>query len=201
MSDPITKHQQAIAEALIAEQEAPTADAPQAPPPADPLPVAYPMILGNNRPLRDITAEIVTLLHQANEPPRLFVQAGRLVRLRQDERGQAWLEPVTDLHLRYRLSQIADVVQASSAHDQVWHVVPPLALMRNVLAMERWPFPPVEGLVETPIVRPDGSLRTTPGYDAPTWLLYHPAPGVTFPPLPPEPTPDDIQQIGRAACR
>jgi hypothetical protein len=152
------------------------------------------MILGNNRPLRDISAEIVALLHRANEPPRLFVQAGRLVRLRQDERGQAWLEPVTDLHLRHRLSQIADVVHASGAHDQVWHVVPPLALLRDVLAMETWPFPPVEGIVETPIVRPDGTLLTTPGYDAPTRLIYRPAPGVTFPPLPPDPTSDDIAQ-------
>src|SRR5262245_58069587 len=118
MSDPIAKQEQAIAEALLAEQAAPATDASPAPPPADPIPVAYPMILGNNRPFRDITAEIVALLHQANEPqPRLFVQGGRLVRLRQDERGQVWLEPVTDLHLRHRLSQIADVVQASG--DQV----------------------------------------------------------------------------------
>jgi len=146
MSDPIAKHEQAIAEALLAEQGAAPPDAPHAPPPADPLPVAYPVILGNNRPFRDITGEIVALLHQANEPqPHLFVQAGRLVRLRQDERGQAWLEPVTDLHLRHRLSQIADVVQVSG--DQVWHVVPSLAFMRDILAMESWPFPPVEGLV------------------------------------------------------
>src|SRR4030095_6487633 len=105
MSDPIHEQEKAIAEALLGEQDLPAADAPPAPPPADPVPVAYPMILGNNRPFRDITAEIVTLLHQANEPPRLFVQAGRLVRLRQDERGQAWLEPVAGPHLRRQPSQ------------------------------------------------------------------------------------------------
>jgi hypothetical protein len=136
MSDPIHEHERAIAEALLAEQEAPPPDAPRAPTPADPVPVEYPRVVANNRPLRDMTAEIVAVLHQANEPPRLFVQAGRLVRLRQDERGQAWLEPVTDLHLRHRLSQIADVVHTTGDHDQVWHVVPPLALMRDVLAME-----------------------------------------------------------------
>ena len=114
-------------------------------------------MVANNRQLRDVTAEIVALLHRANEPPRLFVQAGRLVRLRQDEQGQAWLEPVSDLHLRHRLSQIADVVYATSDPDQVWHVIPSLALMRDVLARETWPFPPVEGIVETPIVRPDGA--------------------------------------------
>jgi hypothetical protein len=195
MIDPIAKQEQAIAEALLAEQEAPSPDAPPAPPPADPVPVEYPRLVANNRQLRDVTAEIVALLHRANAPqPRLFVQAGRLVRPRENERGQAWLEPVTDLHLRHRLSQIADVVQASGAHDQVWHVVPSLAFMRDILAMESWPFPPVEGIIETPIVRPDGSLLTTPGYDALTRLIYRPAPGITFPPVPPAPTADDLQR-------
>ena len=102
---------------------------------------------------------------------------------------------MTDLHLRHRLSQVADVVQVSGAHhEQSWHVFPSLSLMRDVLAMETWTFPPVAGLVETPIVRPDGSLLTLPGYDALTRLIYRPAPGVTFPPLAPEPTPDAIQR-------
>src|SRR5207302_1847932 len=82
-------------------------------------------------------------------------QAGHLVRLRQDERGQVWLEPVSELHLRRRLSLVANVVHATGAHnEQVWHVFPSLTLMRDVLAMDVWPFAPVEGIVETPIVRP-----------------------------------------------
>src|SRR4029453_6165814 len=104
-----------------------------APPPAAPVPIEYPRIVTNNRPMRDVTAEIITLLHRANTPqPRLFVQGGRLVRLRQDEGGQALLEPATDLTLRHRLSQIADVVQVTG--DQVWHVVPSLAFLRDILA-------------------------------------------------------------------
>jgi DNA polymerase-1 len=66
--------------------------------------------------------------------------------------------------------------------------------MRDVLVMESWPFPPVEGLVETPIIRPDGSLLTRSGYDALTRLIYRPAPGVTFPPLPSIPPPADVQR-------
>src|SRR5207248_8715199 len=124
---------------------------------------------------------------------QLFVQAGQLVRLRQDGRGHVWLEPVSELHLRRRLSLVADVVHATGAHhEQVWHVFPSLTLMRDVLAMDVWPFPPVEGIVETPIVRSDGSLLTMPGYDALTRLIYRPAPGVTFPPLAPAPTVDEI---------
>src|SRR5438876_5556791 len=156
MADPIYDPGRAIADALLAEQPDPDA-VPHAPPPAA-APVEYPQVIVNNRPLREITADIVQVLQTTNTPPVLFMQAGRLVRLRQDERGQAWLEPVTDLHLRHRLSQIADVVQTTGNHDQVWHVVPSLALLRDVLAMETWPFPSVEGIIETPIVRPDGAL-------------------------------------------
>jgi DNA polymerase-1 len=93
------------------------------------------------------------------------------------------------------LSQVANVVHAAGDHhEHIWHVFPSLTLMRDVLVMETWPFPPVEGIVETPILRPDGSLLTQPGYDALTRLIYRPAPGVTFPPLTPDPTPEDIQR-------
>src|SRR6266699_3901595 len=193
MVDPIREQEQAIVDALLAEQ--PDQDAvPHAPPPAA-APVEYPRVIVNNRPLREITAEIVQVLQTTNAPPLLFLQAGRLVRLRQDERGQAWLEPVTDLHLRRRLTQVADVVHVSGDQaEHAWHVFPSLTLLRDVLAMEGWPFPPVEGLVETPIVRPDGSLWTLPGYDAVTRLIYRPAPGVMFPAVPSAPTPADIQR-------
>jgi DNA polymerase-1 len=191
MVDPRHDQEQAIADALLAEQETPDRQ------PAAPRPEAieFPQVVVNNRPLREITANIVQVLQTSNSPPMLYIQAGQLVRLRQDERGHVWLEPMTELHLRRRLSLVADVVHATGVHnEQVWHVFPSLTLMRDVLAMDTWPFPPVEGIVETPIVRPDGSLLTTPGYDALTRLIYRPAPGVTFPPLTLTPTPEDIQR-------
>jgi DNA polymerase-1 len=191
--DPRRDQEEAIADALLAEQETSGADVPHDPPPLPQDPIEFPRVIVNNRPLREITADIVGILHTANSSPVLYVQAGQLVRLRQDERGHVWLEPVTELHLRRRLSQVADVVHATGVHaEQVWHVFPSLTLMRDVLVMESWPFPPVEGIVETPIVRPDGSLLTTPGYDALSRLIYRPAPGVTFPPVILAPTPEDI---------
>ena len=195
MVEPIRDQEEAIADALLAEQDTPHADVPHDPPQIEFDPVEFPQVIVNNRPLREITAEIVQVLQTSNSPPHLFIQAGQLVRLRQDERGHVWLEPVTELHLRRRLSQVANVVHAAGDHQEhVWHVFPSLTLMRDVLVMESWPFPPLEGVVETPIVRPDGSLLTRPGYDALTRLIYRPAPGVTFPPLPSIPTSADVQR-------
>src|SRR6266436_3896725 len=142
MVDPQRDQDQAIVDALLAEQETHHTgqDAAGA--------IEFPQVVVNNRPLREITAEIVAVLDTANSPPVLYVQAGQLVRLRQDERSHVWLEPVTELHLRRRLSQVADVVHATGAHnEQIWHVFPSLTLMRDVLVMEAWPLPPVEGIV------------------------------------------------------
>ena len=44
----------------------------------------------------------------------------------------------------------------------------------------------LEGVIETPIIRLDGSILDTPGYDSTTGLLFEP--GTVFPAIPPYPT-------------
>src|SRR2546428_817415 len=125
--DPRRDQEEAIADALLTEQETSGADVPHDPPHLPQDPIEFPRVIVNNRPLREITAEIVAVLDTTNSPPVLYIQAGQLVRLRQDERSHVWLEPVTELHLWRRLSQVADVVHATGAHnDQIWHVFPSL---------------------------------------------------------------------------
>ena len=52
---------------------------------------------------------------------------------------------------------------------------------------------PLVGVVHTPILREDGSILDTPGYDEDTKLLYLPEPGVDFPPVPERPTPEQVR--------
>lgn len=53
-----------------------------------------------------------------------------------------------------------------------------------------WPgIKPLEGITECPVLRPDGTILDTPGYDRTTGLFYEP--NVEFPPVPFEPTLDD----------
>lgn len=53
-----------------------------------------------------------------------------------------------------------------------------------------WPgIRPLEGIIECPVLRPDGTVLDTPGYDHATGLFYEP--NVVFPPIPSEPTIDD----------
>src|SRR5262249_13833208 len=67
-------------------------------------------------------------------------------------------------------------------------VVSPQWVVQNILAFSRWPFPPLEALVETPVLRPDGTVLKTAGYDPATRLLYVPRPGLQVPLLSHAPT-------------
>jgi hypothetical protein len=52
----------------------------------------------------------------------------------------------------------------------------------------------LHGVTHTPVLRPDGSVLHEPGYDTSTRMLYLPDPGLVVPPIPDEPTADDIKQ-------
>jgi hypothetical protein len=51
----------------------------------------------------------------------------------------------------------------------------------------------LHGVTHTPMMRPDGTILDTPGYDAATGFLYLPDPDLTVPPIPERPTPDQIK--------
>jgi DNA polymerase-1 len=183
MINPDFDPERSIAESLLQESEQESTEAQED--------LVYPQVVTNNRPLRDITANIVEVLEQTNDPPVLFTQSGHLVRLRDNERGH-WIEPVNEYALRRRLTQVADVVHQSGDGERTWHIFPTLSLMRDVLAMDVLPFPLLEGITETPIVKADGAFLDTPSYDATSRLLYRPPPGFTLLPIPEFPSVNDV---------
>ena len=69
---------------------------------------------------------------------------------------------------------------------------PPMEVVRDVLALGEWDFPPLAGLIETPVLRPDGSILGEAGYDEATRLVYRPRPGLSVPAIPADPCADDI---------
>ncbi len=70
---------------------------------------------------------------------------------------------------------------------------PPKEALQALLgAQGQWTLPPLSGIVNCPIMRPDGSILSAPGYDAATRLYADFKPGV-FPPV--EDAPDEL-----AAC-
>jgi hypothetical protein len=150
-----------------------------------------PKIVVNNRHLREVTAEALNALAARNDPPELFVRAGRLVRVREDENGIPEIQTMEDSHVKGRLARVADFVRTTEKGET--RVNPPDWTVKDVLALERWPFPALEAVVEVPIVRRDGTVVDTPGYDPSTRLYYRPAEGFEMPKIPASPTSTDTQ--------
>jgi hypothetical protein len=137
-------------------------------------------------PLDGEPAEIVTqaleAIVAANEPPVVFVRAGRLCRFLRDERDRGALEAMGDAAVRVTLERAAKFMRGEKS------VPAPRNVIESVRALGAWPgVPPVEAIVETPVLRPDGTILDTPGYDAATRLLYDPHPELQIPAIESEP--------------
>lgn len=137
--------------------------------PNDPGP-QRPEIIHNGRQLGDITRQALTALEQANTPPTLFVRSGQPARIRTDETGRPIVEPLRTDTMRHHLAKAADWYRATK--DAITATPPPLDIATAMLALEHWPLPALAGIVEAPVIRPDGTFHLEHGYD-PQTRLYH----------------------------
>jgi hypothetical protein len=131
----------------------------------------------------------------ADPVPRVYVRARQLVRVIRDcgrsvrgikrPRGAPVIQALSLDALRDRLARLGrweKTVDKRSSRE----VLPPEWLVRNILARDSWPFPTLEGVIEAPTMRADGSLLDRPGFDDETGLLYEPS--GAFPAVPDQPT-------------
>jgi hypothetical protein len=154
-------------------------------------PPPLPKIVVNNRQLPEVTAEAIEALAAHNDPPEIFVRAGRLVRVREDENGIPEIQAMEDSHIKGRLARAANFVRSTEKGET--NVIPPDWLVKDVGQLPWWPFPALEAVVEAPIMRPDGTIFDVPGYDPQTRLYFRPVDGLDVPPIPDAPTTGDTQ--------
>ena len=150
-----------------------------------------PQILGNRRNLRESTAEGMTAIIKANEPPVIFSRLGSLARVRVNETGRPVIDALTENMVTHRLANVADWwhVTSTTSHEDS----PPPAVSKNIMAMGEWPdLPGLKGIVECPTLRPDFSILDTPGYDPSTRLIYVPNPDLVLPAIPATPTREEL---------
>src|SRR5262249_34917172 len=148
-----------------------------------------PVIVATGRPLRTVTRDAVQALHEFNDPPVIFVRGAALARLRYDERRRPFIELLSQAALRGRLARVAEFM--SQNERGMRPIPPPDDVVADGGALGGWGFPPLAGVVETRVLRPDGSVLTEPGYAPQTALLYPPAPDLVVPRIPAAPTRDD----------
>jgi hypothetical protein len=153
-----------------------------------------PKIKVNNRYLRDVTDDTLEAIRRANTPPEIFVRAGSTVRVVEDENGTPQIQNMDLNHVKERADQVADFVRVTERGGEFVEtkVNPPEVVIKNLIARHSLPFPPLEAVVESPILRPNGSIFGKMGYDSETRLYYRPLPGFECPAIPEEPTQEQV---------
>lgn len=98
--------------------------------------------------------------------------------------GSLVLSPLGELKLGQAMGR---VVKWQSRHTPI---DPPPTYAKNLLARGEWKFPALRAVVNTPLLRRDGSVLDTPGFDAATGLLLD-FDARAFPRVPTAPTKAD----------
>jgi putative DNA primase/helicase len=134
-----------------------------------------------------------SLLLTANQPPWLFRTAGLPTWIVPDDEGRPFASTVTEERLRYMLAKIALWRRIGRTGDLV-PTPPPTALIKSILATPDPGLPILAGIVTTPVFGRGGTLLTEPGYHPDARLLYHAIPGFRMPPVPEQPTTEQITE-------
>jgi len=151
-----------------------------------------PWLFAQEGDLTVITPRAWAALQSRNNPPRMFQCEGRPVRLARDDEDAPVLEELTVQRLRHELARAAHFY--IHVNDRAVEVLPPKALVEDVLATPDPPIPPLRRIVEVPVFAPDGTLQVTPGYHPAGRTLFVPCAGFELPGLPPHPGPGHIQR-------
>lgn len=128
--------------------------------------------------------------------PDLFKRAGGPVWVDQDDQGNPVLHQLTSDNLRaYFDENVQTFMVAKDEETGGTKAVRALVQSRTcatILGRKDWPLPRIRGIVTSPVVRPDGSLLTEPGYDPATGLYLHPR--VPLRRLQSEVTPEQVEK-------
>jgi putative DNA primase/helicase len=113
--------------------------------------------------------------------------------------GMARVVPLDEAGLGCQLPALADFVtwhKDRNGEDFSTPTTSPSIIVRAILSHAEYPgVRPLRAIASAPFPRPDGSLVTTPGYDAATGVYL--APGVALAPIPDGSTREDAQAAAR----
>lgn len=169
--------------------------------PAEAIPaggeVDLPSIQTNDRELRDVARDAMRAQAKAGD---VYVRGGGLVRVKMDEKAHASIETINVSALRGLLARSANFYVLRTRRNRAddiefvkTPVAPPIGVVNDILNLGEWPFLPLEGVTESPVIRADGSILDMPGYDSVTRLFYHPHTGFNLPPIADSPTQEDAR--------
>ena len=154
-----------------------------------------PVIDAGDHNLARVSQKVVDALVTANNPPVLFIFGGLPVRLEPQPGAAPRVRPLSDDVLRHQAARAAEF--QITRRGVVFPALPPMAVVRDVLATPNLPFPALHRIVEAPCFGVDGDLHLTPGYLPGSGLFLAMPENLRVPPVPRHPTEEDLR---RARC-
>ncbi|MGH8067457.1 MAG: hypothetical protein ACRERE_19935 [Candidatus Entotheonellia bacterium] len=151
-----------------------------------------PAISVSDRPLRDVSDDALDAVMKSPGSENLYYRQRAIVQSTVNDDGKPVLKALHEAHIVGLLTRAANFYAGKG--DTPTHCDPSGNLVRDLLIREDWPIPVIAGIIETPTIRPAGTLLAAPGYDAETRLLYVPMPGLMMPKIPDMPTSTELQQ-------
>ncbi|HEX3643714.1 MAG TPA: hypothetical protein VHV10_20685 [Ktedonobacteraceae bacterium] len=154
------------------------------------------VILGGQ--LRDSRDESLQHLGKSEEQdPTIFVQSGRLVQTGRDKDHKTIIMAMGVPEIKNALTKAADFFTLRKKGDDYSPAPasPPKEIAEAILALSpsKWPFKQLEAIVETPVIRPDGTILQKPGYDELTKLYYAPHKDMHACTVPERPSEEEVQ--------
>lgn len=160
-----------------------------------------PEIRANGRQLRDMSDDALKSLSANNSPPEVFLRGGELVRVKMDERENHIIACLSEAGVKGVLERSANFFE-ENAQGERYVVSPPNEVVRDVMALDvnrqlgrigARTIVPLEMIVESPTMRPDGTILTASGYDIATKVFYVPAQNMRGMTVPLNPTAEQVQ--------
>jgi len=151
-----------------------------------------PSVTVNDRQLREIESEIVGALQRLNgDAPLLFDRGGEVVAVN----ARARMRAVGEAGLSSFASEAADFFRVTEKGGPR-PVSPPRDALRALASRDasELGLPPLDGFTAVPIMRPDGTVVTTTGYDRVTRLYYAPTDGMVVDEVPTAPDTSEVEK-------
>lgn len=131
----------------------------------------------DNGELPRMTDEAMAALTAHDRMRRLFLSSAGLVRVDTISGHTATSQPLRPDTMRGMLARAVTFI--AHTHSGPKEVLPPACVVKDILALEPERlgkhFPFLREISSVPILREDGSLKTTPGYDIATECYYGPS--------------------------
>lgn len=144
--------------------------------------------------LSRVTKAALKALLKANDPPFLFRFGGRPAWIELGDNGAPIVRAIDQNGMRFLLARTMRWYYGSKKDGKPTRkpAMPPVDVVRDILATPNLPLPVLSRLIEVPVFAPGGSLQVEPGYNAATQCYYHPAEGFSLPPVSEQPSSDEV---------